>query len=1001
MTRFLILFIVVFGLCGEVFPQFISNKGKSDETYLNYSGRNYENYSTAFIKKKFFDNFGNFLVEGTTVFEMNEVQQFVESSQSSTSVGNSSLLKSRYYQNYFNNLVIGKDAYSGFQTRLMVGDAIRTKFTDLTLNKARFNGIRWDAGTAKYRGTVVASRVSDPIRFSFDTGIYDEGRRRVRDWTQYLFGGHFESDFGDVLTVGATYVNQHQRRSSLDSKEASLKGVVTSVIPRMIYLRVSDDSPDDNLGPIIFGPPVVLLNGKAVPTVPMYKPGPSGSNMPTAASTTIEQPVQYYVLRNTAQSKGFDINLSFYNVSPVDTSLGTILRVLGGTGYSVPPPSYPHKIPGIAKENITYAYLIPEQVKSVQFQLILANDYKVETAQDYINETDSYNDPNIKFQSHANTEVTATPTPFFVRERAEGNVKDGSNKRVVIVNYGLATGMSVYGANFNFKYQGLEIQGEYNESVEYLKYPLLEGGQFEGKGTAYYIKGKKKFGRLTLGAEKYHIESKYSTGFHTYVKDNSYYGATATGASAPDYTGYDPSFQSTLTNINPGGIFFPLVDDNDDNDRWEDGFYYYNVTPSESDANRRNFDVINKSKTGDKYKFGYRQNYNELQNLGSIIRKPDTGIFPGKDKDNDGIPDDDRNADGLPDYSQDFLTFYSDPPSFDYGDDWNNNGVIDDQENDILPDYPYEPDIDGHHLFANLEILNGFNLTLGTIHQEAMTRGGENNVKYAKIFYSAETPRFGAIKLFYVLKHVRDNISNDGYQFKGVITARDPYPEYIEDPLNFRNSLVNSLYIGTKYTQIRNLNIENNVRIEFNNQFAIGTRANAFKLESKLLGDQIPGSLTYYGIVNKIDYTVRLFNNSFRIIPQIKVRTEKLIRNTEDKFGKKVLVVEESNQEIIPIFRIDYSVTENTDIRFGVQGSTLFGTSKFFTYRFRNMKDHVGDLDRSTMAISISNKSQFQGYNIVLDFGYKNTVNDYIRPVDRAAGTQESTLFFTIFAGLN
>lgn len=993
MTRFSVIVFIVCLFSIETYSQFISNKGRQDESYLNYSGRNYENYSTAFIRKKFFDNFGNFLVEGTTVFELNEVQRSVGVDEVNTVGGNSSLLKSRYYQNYFNNLVIGKDAYSGFQTRLMIGDAIRTKFTDLTLNKARFNGIRWDAGTAKYRGTLVASRISDPIRFSFDAGIYDEGRRRIRDWTQYLFGGHFESDIGDIMTVGVTYVNQHQRRSSLDSKESSLKGVVTSVIPRVIYLRISDDSPGDNLGPIIFAPPTIIVNGKVCKTQPMYKPG--GSNLPTEQSTSLDQPIQYYVLRNTARDRGFDIDKSFYSVS--DTALGTVYKILAGTSYSVPPPSYPHRIvpANYPEESLTYAFIMPKDVKSVQFQMVLANDYKVETAQDYLNTTDSYNDPNTKYQSHANTEATAIPTPFYVRERAEGNVKDGSNKRIVVVNYGLATGMSVYGANFSFKYQGLELQGEYNESVEYMKYPLLEGDRFDNKGRAYYLKGKKKFGRLTLGGEKYRIESKYKTYLNSYVLDNSYYGS-----AAPDYTGYDASYQVANRYTNPSGVFFPLVDDNDDNDRWEDGFYFYNAAPSvTSDPNQRNKDVINKKE--DPFKLGYRQNYNELQSLGSIIRKPDTGIFPGKDKDNDGIPDDDRNADGLPDYSQDFLTYYSDPPSFDFGDDWNNNGIIDEQENDILPDYPYEQDIDGYHYFANAELLDNFNVTIGNINQMAPTRGGENHVKYLKMYYAAETPKFGGIKLYYVLKDVKDNIANDGYQFKGVVTTKDPFPEYVEDPLNYRNSLVNSLYVGTKYSQIKNLNIENNVRIEFNNQFAIGTRANANKLEAKLLGDQVPGTLTYYGFVNKIDYTFRLFSNTLKLIPQFKLRTEKLIRRTEDKYGQKLLVVEESNQEVIPIFRIDYALTESTDLRFGVQGSTLFNSSKFLTYRIRNLKDHEDDQNRSTVAFSISNRSQFQGYNIVFDFGYKNTNIDYLRPIDRSKGTQESTIFFTIFAGLN
>ena len=53
------------------------------------------------------------------------------------------LTKSRFYYQYFQNLVIASDNYGDFLTRLIIGDAIRTKFTSLTFDKARFNGVRW------------------------------------------------------------------------------------------------------------------------------------------------------------------------------------------------------------------------------------------------------------------------------------------------------------------------------------------------------------------------------------------------------------------------------------------------------------------------------------------------------------------------------------------------------------------------------------------------------------------------------------------------------------------------------------------------------------------------------------------------------------------------------------------------------------------------------------------------------------------------------------------
>jgi hypothetical protein len=990
-NKYYVLILLVLCFSTEAYSQFIANKGNiRRDVYRNYAGRNYENYSTQFIKKKFFDNFGNFLLEGSTVFELSEAQS--QQSSSDQLAGSSDMVKTRYFTQYFNNLIIGSDSYGGFQTRLMVGDAIRTKFTDLTLNKARFNGIRWDAGTAKYRGTVIASRVSDPIRLnfssSFPSGI--DGIRRIRDWTQYLFGGHFETDIGDILTVGATYVNQHQRRSSLDSKEASLKGVVTNTIPRVIFLRISDDSPNDNSGPILLAPPTIIINGQPRALVNIHRQVPRRQNV------GVDLPVNYYYFRNLDRGEGFSIDTK-HLFGGIDTT--TFTRYTNyQSRYSIPPPNYPVNISSSDRENITYAFVIPEGTNSVQFKLILANDFKVETAHDWVNSLDSYDSPRII--SHVDSLQIGQPTPFFVRATAKGNVRDASNRQVVTIDYGLTSGMSVYGLNFNFNWNGFEVQGEFNESVEFMKYPLLAGNSFESKGRAWFLRGKKDFGRFTLGGEKYHISPDYVTWLNTYVLENSYYASPNASSFVPnliipDFLGFDGSYASERFIPFPGGAFYPLVDDNDDNDRYEDGFYHYGV--QSTDIFQRNRDVLNRD--GDYFKLGYRQNVNELRALTDIVRRPDTGIFPGKDRDNDGIPDDDRNADGIPDFAQDFLTYYSDPPTFDYGDDWNNNSVIDEQENDILPDYPYEPDIDGYHIFSSLNVLDGLRFSIGKINENAIRRGGLNDINYFKTEYFTSTPKFGSLRIFYVFKQVQDNIPNNLYQFRGVITASNPFPDFVVDPLEYRHSLVNSVYLGTRFTQIRNLNIENNFRIELNKQFKIGIRENAFLPESRLMGDQVAGDLVYWGIVNKIDYTYSFFNNSLKLSPQLKLRTEKKKRSSETLTGEPSEEVIYHTQEVIPILRLDYALTESTALRFGVQGFSSFGLTDFLRYKVFNFGDESYSHERATTAVSISNKSQYAGYNIVLDFGIKYTTIDFMRAESKDRGFEESTIFFSVYAG--
>ncbi|MCU0412294.1 MAG: hypothetical protein MUF82_07165, partial [Bacteroidetes bacterium] len=173
--------------------QFISQTADRG-SYLNYAGRNYENYSAGLLRRKFYDNFGNFLVDGVQIFTLDEQSRTAVSEYSAAT---SSLTKTRFYSSYFQNLVILNDSYSGLTSRLMIGDVIRTKFTPLTLDKARFNGIRWDISTSKYRGTMLASRVSDPIRMDPENVLTQaQAITHTREWTAFLLGGHFEADLG-------------------------------------------------------------------------------------------------------------------------------------------------------------------------------------------------------------------------------------------------------------------------------------------------------------------------------------------------------------------------------------------------------------------------------------------------------------------------------------------------------------------------------------------------------------------------------------------------------------------------------------------------------------------------------------------------------------------------------------------------------------------------------------------------------------------------------------
>ncbi|CUS88000.1 hypothetical protein JGI10_01412, partial [Candidatus Kryptonium thompsonii] len=347
-------------------------------------------------------------------------------------------------------------------------------------------------------------------------------------------------------------------------------------------------------------------------------------------------------------------------------------------------------------------------------------------------------------------------------------------------------------------------------------------------------------------------------------------------------------------------------------------------------------------------------------------------------------------------------TYYSDPPTFDYGDDWNNNGIIDEQENDIYPDYPYEPDINGYHAFTKISLTRNWNSQVGFINERAIARGGINRVFYLKTFYTATNPRLGSILLYYVMKRVRDEVPNPVYQYKGVITITSPFPVFTEDLLRYRNSFVHNLYFEARYTQIPNLNIENKVRFELNFQRPLGDPAKALLPEAKYTGDQLEGRITLWGLVNKIDYTFRFLNGRLDVKPQFKVRTVKEVRLGYVNVGgelRKVPDIIQHTQEMIPIFRVGYKLTDRSVFNFGLQGLSIIGLPDIFSYRIRNLKDGTGSENRGTIAFSLTNQSSYKGYSIVVDFGYKFTKRKFVKPGEERYSRDESAIFFTVIAG--
>jgi hypothetical protein len=836
--------------------QYIRAPGGTLEEYENYASELYKAYSQELQTLKYYDDFGNYLVEGVNVFLFNQPRP-----------GLGSVIKYKYYRNYFNNLVISQDTYKGFSTSLIVGDAIRTKFSSLTLDKARFNGIRWDGATKKNKFSLLSSRMSAPIIMPIEQDLTVDLVGVSQDWPVYLLGGHWNSEVGDVLQLGATFLNLSQVNGTLESKQRDFfRGDVTEVQPTVVLLRFSDDSPENGFGAMVFEPPVATLT---------YEEGDAKKTVLLEA-----QPQE--------------------------------------------PVSYPFEVSG--GQTFDFAYPIPGELKavSVDFSAMVANDFRISASHAYLPDPLNPDSTSLTF--------------YKTFKRAKGDVHDQSNKQVVHINYNMDTGISLYGINFQAYLFGLDIAGEYEVNVRNAKYPLLPGDRYSNKYTAWYLKAKRRQGLLTFGGELFRIDPNYSPTLDLYSLEAQYYP-------------FGPG-------VSPWGIHNWLVDDNDDDDRYPDGWFQWSGLSQ-----------------GYPQQLNYQTNSQEVWNPDNP--KPDAGIFPGLDENNDGIPDDDQNTNGIADYDEFFMMYFRDPPRFDFGDDWNNNGIIDNREDDQKPDQIYDQDRKGHHIFVGLQPIRDASLTFGRVRQKQIAGGGVNDINYGKIQYNLDFPKYGRIKLYHVTKRAWDNIPDPTYEVAGETFVRGSVKEFTQDPLDYQNSWVHTSYIGTEVLRIPNVRIENNLKSDLNRKQKTDFQEKA--------------TVSYWGGVHKIDYAFSPLDR-FTIMPQMKYRWE---WGQVEQEGQKDTWIHQ--YWVMPILRMDYELTPKTILRAGLQGDPFFLNDKVFMHRSRNKVDPSQSLNARIFKIMVTQSSDYYGYRVFFNAGFEIQRISYL---DQEDDSQDfSNFFFRIVAG--
>ena len=360
--------------------------------------------------------------------------------------------------------------------------------------------------------------------------------------------------------------------------------------------------------------------------------------------------------------------------------------------------------------------------------------------------------------------------------------------------------------------------------------------------------------------------------------------------------------------------------------------------------------------------------YNERPDNWLVQGTPAEGnIFPSFDLDQDGHPDTNRNRSSLPDYDEAFLIYFTDPEEFYFGDDFNHNFITDAWEDDALPNYPYYKDERGLHLLAGAEPARGFKLTLGRYDVEQIAAAGRNEVLYGRLNFGRDFASGWTVRWDHESKEVEDDIPNDYFRFLLREGIGGYTQTFFADRLEARDSFINRGLLQVKYRPVRRWNIEGKYRYELNHQrqrrFAGGD-------------EQREDDLNFHGAVFRTDYTCRRGNL------EIKPRFKLLFRLRDRKSQEDPVV---KNLQIVPILRADYQLTEQSQLRLGVQGFPGF------VDRRRDFVNEANDSESTTWTLMWFSESDYEGYRIGTEVGVMRQKIDFDEP-DRP--DTEFTRFF-------
>lgn len=802
--------------------------------------------------------------------------------------------------------------------------ALRTKFTPLTVSIPNMNGISIDMQSANTSLKLISSAY-----LGTSNGWYLQAPASNYIATTggvILRGGRFKRKFG-VLTLGATYANVYGVQGNRE-RGNEWQGTVNNYTPTpmMLAIRFLDDSPEDKEGGPVVYDVRLKINGRFHDEfIPQIILDDVTRDRTTAMTNELDATYMEFPSPISMGSTAFDfliinetipkyVDLLYLNDgikgANSDNVMSKFSKSLADQYYTLAEPSG-KPIQANGTQTIVYLYDIStfsDKINRIEATATVANDYRIQTGMIYTTDTKGGHDASGKTKSWYNASFWRTVA------QSEGNIKDGSNIKTVSFDFGFQVASIIYGVDADFNYLGFKMRGEYVTNSSH--YMFSDGVAGQGFPSNIYAGQVPRTG---------HRWSQVDNAWYvTLEKDWEKYGIAGEmfkmGKFYKPYLDYYDSASTSdwmdLVDQRNGFVRVPLIEDNDDDDMFPDTMLIQRTLG---------------------------------QNIWST-EDPD-GVFPGNDKDNDGIADNNKNNNGVPDYDEPFLMFDTDPDEYIFGDDFNNNNIPDFREDDMKLDTPYDLDRRGYHFYVRFTPQKVINLIAGTMRTKGIGLSNRTFDDYGKLILDYNVFDVGKLYAEYRLENIQDNIrdpyvqvktsSKEEYILQGMNGSVSRFErELYYDELEYRNSRVNRLFLDSNIRAIPSITLENHIKLERNNQLE------GYMYDSTYQPNDI---LNTMAMVNKVVYTKRYGN--FVFSPAMKYRFYKKNRSESLQPLSHYLMR-------IPMVTLKYLVSDNTTITLGMQGIPKM------EFSYTDYVQPVNNRKQKTFLFQIENKTQYMGYNI-------------------------------------